>query len=190
MEQLGKIAEQDSKYYTKILDTKMQALIKNDSNERDLAEAKKRKEKIQSSITTQVKNLREADENIKRYIQEDIAALSDELSQTERLISKLEQARQGQQDMMKGLSQVKKTLLNFNNLVTDMEYEDKLSLLTTLIERIIAALYEEICHIFIKGCSKEVYDDFFRESEDETCDLDRHSECYSLIILAHIFISL
>ena len=40
----------------------MQALIKNDSNERDLAEAKKRKEKIQSSITTQVKNLREADD--------------------------------------------------------------------------------------------------------------------------------
>ena len=62
MEQLGKIAEQGSKYYTKILDTKMQALIKNDSNERDLAEAKKRKEKIQSSITTQVKNLREADD--------------------------------------------------------------------------------------------------------------------------------
>lgn len=67
--------------------------------------------------------------------QEDITALSDELSQTERLISKLEQAHQGQQDMMKGLSEVKKTLLNFNSLVTDMEYEDKLSLLTTLIER-------------------------------------------------------
>lgn len=93
---------------------------------------------------------------------------------------------------MKGLSEVKKTLLNFNNLVTDMEYEDKLSLLTTLIERIIAApdANEEICHIFIKGCSKEDYDDFFRESEDEMCDLDRHSKCYSLIILAHIFISL
>lgn len=94
MEQLGKIAEQYSVYYTKNLDTKMQALIKNDSNERDLAEAKKRKEKIQSSIATQVKNLREADENIKRYIQKDITALSDELSQTERLISKLEQAHQ------------------------------------------------------------------------------------------------
>ena len=181
MEQLGKIAEQDSKYYTKILDTKMQALIKNDSNERDLAEAKKRKEKIQSSIATQVKNLREADENIKRYIQEDITALSDELSQTERLISKLEQAHQGQQDMMKGLSEVKKTLLNFNSLVTDMEYEDKLSLLTTLIERIIVApdANEEICHIFIKGCSKEDYDDFFRGSEDEMCDLDRYSKCHS-----------
>lgn len=64
--------------------------------------------------------------------------------------------------------------------------------LTTLIERIIAApdANEEICHIFIKGCSKEDYDDFFRESEDEMCDLDRHSKCYSLIILAHIFISL
>ncbi len=84
-----------------------------------MAEAKKQKEKIQSAIATQVKNLREADENIKWYIQEDITALSDELSQTERLISKLEQAHQGQQDMMKGLSEVKKTLLNFNSLVTD-----------------------------------------------------------------------
>ena len=55
----------------------MQSLIKNDSNERDLAEAKKRKEKIQSSIATQVRNLREADETIKRYIQDDITALSD-----------------------------------------------------------------------------------------------------------------
>ena len=59
-----------------------------------------------------------------------------------------------------------------------MEYEDKLLLLTTLIERIIVAptSNEEICHIFIKGCSKEDYDDFFRESEDEMCDLDRHSK--------------
>ena len=31
-------------------------------------------------------------------------------------------------------------------------------------------------HIFIKGCSKDDYDDFFRESEDEMCDLDRHSK--------------
>ena len=105
--------------------------------------------------------------------------MSDELAQTERIIAKLEQAHQGQQDMMKGLSEVKKTLLNFNTLVADMEYEDKLSLLTTLIERIIVAptSNEEICHIFIKGCSKEDYDDFFRESEDEMCDLDRHSKC-------------
>lgn len=82
---------------------------------------------------------------------------------------------------MKGLSEVKKTLLNFNSLVADMEYEDKLSLLTTLIERIIVAPNdtEEICHIFIKGCSNEEYDDFFRESEDEMCDLDRYSKCHS-----------
>lgn len=176
----GKIAEQDSEYYTKILDSKMQSLIKNDSNERDLAEAKKRKEKIQSSIATQVRNLREADETIKKYIQDDITALSDELAQAERIIAKLEQAHQGQQDLMKGLSEVKKTLLNFNSLVADMEYEDKLSLLTTLIERIIVAPNdtEEICHIFIKGCSNEEYDDFFRESEDEMCDLDRYSKCH------------
>lgn len=183
MEQLGKIAEQDSEYYTKILDSKMQSLIKNDSNERDLAEARKRKEKIQSSIATQVKNLREADESIKRYIQDDITVLSDELAQTERIIAKLEQAHQGQQDMMKGLSEVKKTLLNFNSLIADMEYEDKLSLLTTLIERIIVAPNEkeEICHIFIKGCSNEEYDDFFRESESEMCDLDRHSKLHSYL---------
>lgn len=183
MEQLGKIAEQDSEYYTKILDNKMQALIKNDSNERDLAEAKKRKEKIQSSIATQVRNLREADEAIKRYIQDDISALSDELSQTERIIAKLEQTHQGQQDMMKGLSEVKRTLLNFNTLVANMEYEDKLSLLTTLIERIIVAptSNEEICHIFIKGCSDEDYDNFFRESEEEMCDLDRYSKLHSYL---------
>lgn len=115
---------------------------------------------------------------IGRYIQDDITALSDELAEAERIIAKLEQAHQGQQDLMKGLSEVKKTLLNFNSLVADMEYEDKLSLLTTLIERIIVAPNdtEEICHIFIKGCSNEEYDDFFRESEDEMCDLDRYSK--------------
>lgn len=141
------------------------------------------KEKIQSSIATQVRNLREADETIKKYIQDDITALSDELAQAERIIAKLEQAHQGQQDLMKGLSEVKKTLLNFNSLVADMEYEDKLSLLTTLIERIIVAPNdtEEICHIFIKGCSNEEYDDFFRESEDEMCDLDRYSKLYSYV---------
>lgn len=183
MEQLGKIAEQDSEYYTRILDNKMQALIKNDSNERDLSEAKKRKEKIQSSIAAQVKNLREADEAIRRYIQDDITALSEELSQAENLIARLEQEHQGQQDMMKGLSEVKKTLLNFNSLVANMEYEDKLTLLTTLIERIVVAPNsdEEICHIFIKGCSKENYDDFFRESEGEMCDLDRDSKCDSYL---------
>ena len=118
---------------------------------------------------------------LKNYIQDDITALSDELAQAERIIAKLEQAHQGQQDLMKGLSEVKKTLLNFNSLVADMEYEDKLSLLTTLIERIIVAPNdtEEICHIFIKGCSNEEYDDFFRESENEMCDLDRYSKCHS-----------
>ncbi|MFR2880605.1 MAG: hypothetical protein ACLTC8_06500 [Lachnospiraceae bacterium] len=85
--------------------------------------------------------------------------------------------------MMKGLSEVKRTLLNFNTLVANMEYEDKLSLLTTLIERIIVAptSNEEICHIFIKGCSDEDYDNFFRESEEEMCDLDRYSKLHSYL---------
>lgn len=130
-----------------------------------MAEAKKRKEKIQFFIAAHVRNLREADETIKRYIQDDITALSGELAQIERIIVKLEQAHQGQQDVMKGLSEVKKTLLDFYSFVADIEYEDKLSLLTTLIERIIVAPNdkEEICYIFIKGCSNEEYDDFFRK---------------------------
>lgn len=54
-------------------------------------------------------------------------------------------------------------------------------MLTTLIERIIVAptSNEEICHIFIKGYSNEDYDDFFRGSEEEMCDLDRYSKLYS-----------
>ena len=78
LEKMATVADEASGYYTQILDTKMESLIRSDSNERDLASAKTKMEKIQADIAAQVRNMREADENIRSFIQADISQRSEE----------------------------------------------------------------------------------------------------------------
>lgn len=163
LEKMATVADEASGYYTQILDTKMESLIRSDSNERDLASAKTKMEKIQADIAAQVRNMREADENIRSFIQADISQLSEELSKTRDLIVRLEDAKSSESKSAKGLGEIKKIIFSFPAFIESSAYEEKLSLLNTVIERIIILDHgnEQICHIFVKGTPKDKYDDFF-----------------------------
>lgn len=163
LEKMATVADEASGYYTQILDTKMESLIRSDSNERDLASAKTKMEKIQADIAAQVRNMREADENIRSFIQADISQLSEELSKTRDLIVRLEDAKSSESKSAKGLGEIKKIIFSFPAFIESSAYEEKLSLLNTVIERIIILDHgnEQLCHIFVKGTPKDKYDDFF-----------------------------
>lgn len=120
-------------------------------------------EKIQADIAAQVRNMREADENIRSFIQADISQLSEELSKTRDLIVRLEDAKSSESKSAKGLGEIKKIIFSFPAFIESSAYEEKLSLLNTVIERIIILDHgnEQICHIFVKGTPKDKYDDFF-----------------------------
>lgn len=107
--------------------------------------------------------MREADENIRSFIQADITQLSDELTKTRDLISRLEEARISESQSAKGLSEIRKIIFGFPAFIQASAYKEKLSLLSTVIERIIILDHgnEQICHIFVKDTPKETYDDFF-----------------------------
>ena len=111
-----------------------------------------------------MKNLREADDGLKRFIQEDVKALSDELSETETLLKRLEDSRQSQMHAIRDIEEIKERLLSFGKHAENAAPDVLVTLIQTFVERIYITDEndERHCHIFIKGCSKEDYDDFFR----------------------------
>ncbi len=111
-----------------------------------------------------MKNLREADENLKRFIQDDVKGLTDELSETEKLLQKLEDSKRSQMYAIRDIEEIKERLLSFEKYAKDAQPEVLVTLIQTFVERIYITDEndERHCHIFIKGCTKEDYDDFFR----------------------------
>ena len=147
-------------------------------------------------ITNQIKNLREVDDKLKRYIQEDVKTLTDELAETEMLLQKLEDSKRSQMYAVWDIEEIKERLLSFGKYAENAVPDVLVTLIQTFVERIyITDENDEChCHIFIKGCSKEDYDDFFRatgyiENTQETgtvtsilpmCDSD---ECCNRCVL-------
>lgn len=71
------------------------------------------------------------------FIQADITQLSDELTKTRNLISRLEEAKISESKSAKGLGEIRKIIFSFPAFIQASAYEEKLSLLSTVIERII-----------------------------------------------------
>ena len=147
-----------------------------------------------------MKNLREADDSLKRFIQEDVKTLTDELSETDTLLQKIEDSRQSQMYAIRDIEEIKERLLSFGKYAENAAPDVLVTLIQTFVEHIYITDEndERHCHIFIKGCSKEDYDDFFRatgyiENTQETggvtsvlpvCDSE---ECCKCIKLFHIY---
>lgn len=99
-----------------------------------------------------MKNLREADDSLKRFIQEDVKALSDELSETDTLLQKLEDSRQSQMYAIRDIEEIKERLLSFGKYAENTAPD----VLVTLIQTFVKRFYindennECHCHIFIK----------------------------------------
>lgn len=164
VKQLSNLSDEDSEYFVKLLNQKGSDIFKSSQNEQELIELKKKKAQLETAILNQVKNLREADDNLKRFIQNDVKGLTDELSETEKLLQKLEDSRQSQMYAVRDIEEIKERLLSFEKYAKDAQPDVLVTLIQSFVERIyiVDENDKRYCHIFIKGCTKEDYDEFFR----------------------------
>ena len=154
----------DTEYFEKLLNQKASDIFSSSQNEKELSDIRKKKAQLETAISNQVKNLREADDSLKRFIQEDVKAITDELAEIEILLQKLEGSRQSQMYAIRDIEEIKERLLSFGKYAENVAPDVLVTLIQTFVERIYITDEndERHCHIFIKGCSKEDYDDFFR----------------------------
>lgn len=104
------------------------------------------------------------------------------------------------------IEEIKERLLSFEKYAKDVQPDVLVTLIQSFVERIyiVDKNDERYCHIFIKGCTKEDYDEFFwatgyisgtRETGAITsklplCDSDECSKCYEDLFLRLFFIRL
>ena len=165
-----------------ILEIKIEEVLEKSQTVQEHTFIKKKRDKLKADIAAQTRNLREADGNIKQFIQEDLQNLAEELRETERQLSKLDEGRKNNMIAIRDLEMTKERLLSFAEYAKDAQPEVLVTLIQTIVERIyiVDKDDERFCHIFIKGCSGEDYTGFFRTAgyiEQKTtpvCDSEQY----------------
>lgn len=185
VQQLSDMSDEDSERFKEILEIKIEEVLEHSSTTQEYALLKKKQEKLQMDIVTQTKNMREVDESIRCYLQDDIQTMSEELRETERMLFKLEESRKNGMVAVRDLEQTKERLLSFAEYAKDAQPEVLVTLIQTIVERIYIVNKddERYCHIFIKGCSGEDYTGFFRtagyieDNSNSVCDSEQCCIC-------------
>ena len=83
MQSLSALQKQRPDYYQQLLENRVANMIRTDQSEKEYQETQKAIKRLNADIAAQVKNLREADDALKRFIQEDIKELTNELAKQE-----------------------------------------------------------------------------------------------------------
>ena len=161
--QLAALVDEQKDTYFKLIEARIRELTRSDASEREYQETKKEIEKIKSDIAAQIRNLRDADDVLKKFIQDDVTEMSAELSRKESILLKLEEERGDNAQSIEDLSQVKKKLADFKESWKTATPEELVSMIQAVVERVYV-VYEDdepVAHIFLKGCIKEDYTSFF-----------------------------
>lgn len=188
---LSNLHEEQNEYYRQIFESRVTSMIRTDQSEQEYQETKKAIERLNTDIAAQVRNLCEADEALKRFIQDDIRELTDELANRERMLRRMENIQSENRYVIHELNGIKKRLLSFEEYAKDALPEVLFTLLHTIIDRIYITTESNMqkCHIYIKGCTTEDYTDIFGAAADiakntamsvsatlpSMCDLDYYS---------------
>lgn len=123
--------------------------------------------------------------------------LAEELRETERQLSKLDECRKNNMIAIRDLEITKERLLSFAEYAKDAQPEVLVTLIQTIVERIyiVDKDDERYCHIFIKGCSGEDYTGFFQTAgyiEDNltsVCDSEQDSICTEISQTSNLQVS-
>ena len=161
--QLAALVDEQKETYFKLIEARIRELTRSDASEREYQETKKDIEKIKADIAAQIRNLREADDVLRKFIQDDVTEMTAELSRKEAVLQKLEEERGDNSQTIEDLSQVKKKLADFKESWKTATPEELMSMVRAVVERVYV-VYEDdepIAHIFLKGCIKEDYTSFF-----------------------------
>ena len=188
VQQLSDLSDENSERFKDILEFKIEEVLEKSQTVQEHTFIKKKRDKLKADIAAQTRNLREADGNIKQFIQEDLQNLAEELRETERQLSKLDEGRKNNMIAIRDLEMTKARLLSFAEYAKDAQPEVLVTLIQTIVERIyiVDKDDERFCHIFIKGCSGEDYTGFFQTAgyiEQKTthvCDSEQY--CINYIV--------
>jgi len=161
--QLADLVDDQKETYFKLIEARIRELARSDSSEREYQDTRKEIEKLKVDIAAQIRNLREADDVLKKFIQEDVTAMSAELSRKEAVLQRLEDERYDNSQIIEDLSQVKKKLADFKESWKTATPEELVSMIQAVVERVYVVYEDEepVAHIFLKGCIKEDYTSFF-----------------------------
>ncbi len=161
--QLAELVDDQKEMYFKLIETRIRELARSDASEREYQETKKEIERIKIDIAAQIRNLRGADDVLKKFIQDDVTEMSAELSRKEAILLRLEDERVENSQIIEDLSQVKKKLESFKESWKTATPEELVSMIQAVVERVYVVYEDEepVAHIFLKGCIKEDYTGFF-----------------------------
>ena len=203
VQQLSELSDENSERFRRILEIKIEEVLEQSQTVQEHNIIKKKRDKLKADIAAQTRNLREADGSIKQFIQEDLQNLAEELRETERQLSKLDEGRKNNMIAIRDLEMTKERLLSFAEYAKDAQPEVLVTLIQTIVERIyiVDKDDERYCHIFIKGCSGEDYTGFFQtagyiehnsapvcDSEQYCISPKRTSRMFELTYAAKFFI--
>ena len=160
---MSNLHEEQNEYYRQIFESRVASMIRTDQSEQEYRETKKAIERLNTDIAAQVRNLREADDALKRFIQDDVRQLTDELAKREGMLQRMEDTQSENQYVISELSGIKKRLLSFEEYAKNAQPEVLFTLLHTVIDRIYITTEGngQKCQIYIKGCTTEDYTDLF-----------------------------
>ena len=152
-----------SDLYRQIFESRVSSMIRTEQSEQEYQETKKAIERLNADIAAQVRNLRDADEALRRFIQDDIKELTEELSKKEAALRRMEDSQSENQYVLHELNGMKKRLLSFEEYAKDAQPETVFTLIHTIVDRIyITAEGSSLkCQIYIKGCATDDYTDLF-----------------------------
>ena len=190
---LSSLQEEHSDYYRQLLENRVASMIRTDQSEKEYQETKKAIERLNVDIAAQVRNLREADDALKRFIQDDIKELTDELAKREAALRRMEDTQSENQYLIHELNGMKKRLLSFEEFAKGAQPEALFTLVHSIVDRIYITTdgTKQKCQVYIKGCATEDYSDVLGAAgyiEEEPllpvasyvppmCDLDYYSIC-------------
>lgn len=198
---LSSLQEEHSDYYRQLLENRVASMIRTDQSEKEYQETKKAIERLNVDIAAQVRNLREADDALKRFIQDDIKELTDELAKREAALRRMEDTQSENQYLIHELNGMKKRLLSFEEFAKGAQPEALFTLVHSIVDRIYITTdgTKQKCQVYIKGCATEDYSDVLGAAgyiEEEPllpvasyvppmCDLDYYS-IVAVILLDYI----
>ena len=158
---LSSLQEEHSDYYRQLLENRVASMIRTDQSEKEYQETKKAIERLNADIAAQVRNLREADDALKRFIQDDIKELTDELAKREAALRRMEDTQSENQYLIHELNGMKKRLLSFEEFAKDAQPEALFTLVHSIVDRIYITTdgTKQKCQVYIKGCATEDYSD-------------------------------
>ena len=189
--QLSILNDVHSDLYHQIFESRIASMIRTEQSEQEYQETKKAIERLNADIAAQVRNMRDADEALRRFIQDDIKELTEELSKKEAALRRMEDSRSENQYMLHELNGIKKRLLSFEEYAKDAQPETVFTLIHTIVDRIYITTEGSSlkCQIYIKGCATDDYTDLFGAADyidnntvitavsfmPSMCDLDYYS---------------